>query len=79
MMRQLRGNFKFMDGFTNKIVVRDEKGIIKNKEWRIDRNINNKILKPTSTITSCMKTVEDLFNKSSNFSMYVHRLMRQRG
>lgn len=47
MMKQLRNNFKFMDGFSNKIVVRDEKGLIQNKEWRVDRNINNKILKPT--------------------------------
>lgn len=56
-----------MDGFTNKIVVRDEKGIIKNKEWRIDRNINNKILKPTSTLSSCMKTVEELHFKNTSF------------
>lgn len=56
-----------MDGFSNKIVVRDEKGIIKNKEWRVDRNINIKILRPTQTLTSCMKTVEGLEHQSLLF------------
>lgn len=49
-----------MEGFRNKSQVRDEKGLIKNKEWRIDKSINNKILKPASTITSCQKSVEEL-------------------
>jgi hypothetical protein len=51
-MLMLKSNFKFINTpmVTN---VRDEKGVILNKEWRIESNINKKILKPTQTLSNC--------------------------
>ena len=60
MMKQIRDNFKFIGGFTNKMQIRDLKGILTNKEWRVDQNVYNKIIRPTSTLTSCARKVEDL-------------------
>jgi len=53
LLNQLKSNFKFIEGFKIKHPIRDEKGVLLNKEWRVDVNIEKKILKPTSIINFC--------------------------
>jgi hypothetical protein len=37
----------------DKIQIRDEKGLISNKDWRLESNIKKKIINPTTALTSC--------------------------
>ena len=49
-MQMLKHSFKFINGKALDLTVRDEKGVITNKEWRVESNINKKILLPTKNI-----------------------------
>lgn len=53
LMNQLKSNFKFIEGFRNRNPIRDEKRALVNREWRVDSNIEKKIIKPTMVITTC--------------------------
>ena len=77
LVQQLKHNFKFIEGFRVKSEVRDEKGSIKNKEWRVDCNVQNKILKPTLTITNCQRTAKDLLSKSNEFTSYLESMRKR--
>eukprot|EP00347_Sterkiella_histriomuscorum_P019619 403340937 len=76
MMRQIRENFKFIGGFSNNMQIRDVKGSLTNKEWRVDDNINKKIIRPTSRLTSCQRSIEDLGRSNQFFTNYIKRLRR---
>lgn len=52
LINSLKQNFKFINGISVSYV-RDIKGAIPNKEWRLESNLNKKILKPTETLTTC--------------------------
>ncbi|CDW78891.1 UNKNOWN [Stylonychia lemnae] len=72
LMRQLRENFKFIGGFKNKNVPKESQGSERKAvDWRVDHSINKKILKPTTTITQCQKSVEDLNRNNDYFSNYL--------
>eukprot|EP00347_Sterkiella_histriomuscorum_P017314 403349859 len=71
LMSQLKQNFKFIEGFNNKHPVRDEKGLLKNKEWRVESNIQKKIIKPTQKVSHCLEDVDKLWNENINFSNYL--------
>lgn len=49
----LKHSFKFINGKALDLTVRDEKGAISNKQWRVESNINKKILLPTKNIWNC--------------------------
>ncbi|CDW77615.1 UNKNOWN [Stylonychia lemnae] len=74
----LRSNFKFIVGINNKQTIRDEKGLLKNKEWRIDSNIEKKIIKPTQKITYCMNNIDKLLSENINFQSYMDTLRRSK-
>jgi len=42
--------------------------------WRINHSINKKILRPTTTITQCQKSVEDLNRNNDYFSKYLRKI-----
>ena len=70
-MMMLKSNFKFINGKALDLTVRDEKGVITNKEWRVESNINKKILKPTKNIQNCKKTLDDMQYKNETFFRYL--------
>jgi hypothetical protein len=78
-MQDLKQNFKFIDGFINKFNVRDEKGVITNHDWRVESNIQKKIIKPTQVINNCQKSLNDLLNKNENYCKYIDELRKIRG
>ena len=70
-MQDLKQNFKFISGFHNRAQVRDDKGLLPNKNWRVDSNINKKIIKPTQIITTCQKSIDGLLASSHDYEQYI--------
>ena len=56
----------------SKCRVIDKKGAIKNKEWRIESNINKKIIQPTQKIATCQKTIDELLQQNEMYQSYIN-------
>ena len=59
-MKQLKSNFKFIGGVGNTHIIKDMKGALENKEWRLESNITKEIIKPTEKIANCQKVLDNL-------------------